>query len=41
MLAPGSYTVTATVTVNKKKLTKTVAFSTDTCTFNPTVIIDF
>jgi hypothetical protein len=41
MLAPGSYTVTATVTVNKKKQTKTVAFDAETCTFNPTVIIDF
>jgi len=41
MLAPGSYTVTATVTVAKKKLTKTVAFDAATCTFNPTVIIDF
>jgi hypothetical protein len=41
MLAPGSYTVTATVTVNKKKVTKTVAFDAQTCTFNPTVVIDF
>ena len=41
MLAPGSYTVTATVTIGKKKETRTVAFSTETCTFNPTVIIDF
>ena len=41
MLAPGSYTVTASVTVGKKKMTKTVAFDADTCTFNPTVIIDF
>ena len=41
MLAPGSYTVTATVTINKKKETKTVAFDAETCTFNPTVIIDF
>ena len=41
MLAPGSYTVTATVTVAKKKQTKTVAFDANTCTFNPTVIVDF
>ena len=41
MLAPGSYTVTATVLVGKKRLTKTVAFDASTCTFNPTVVIDF
>jgi hypothetical protein len=41
MLAPGSYTVTATVTIGKKKSTKTVAFDASTCTFNPTVIVDF
>ena len=41
MLAPGSYTVTATVTIGKKKQTQTVAFDAETCTFNPTVIIDF
>jgi hypothetical protein len=41
MLAPGSYTVTVTVTIGKKKETKTVAFDAETCTFNPTVIIDF
>jgi hypothetical protein len=41
MLAPGSYTVTASVTIGKKKESKTVAFDVATCTFNPTVIVDF
>jgi hypothetical protein len=41
MLAPGSYTVTATIRVGNKKETKTVAFDAQTCTFNPTVVIDF
>ena len=41
MLAPGSYTVTATVTIGRRKSSKTVAFDTNTCGFNPTVIIDF
>jgi hypothetical protein len=41
MLAPGSYVVSVTVTAAKKKLTKTVAFDAQTCTFNPTVIVDF
>jgi len=41
MLAPGSYIVTVSVTVGKKKLSKTVAFDAQTCTFNPTVIVDF
>lgn len=41
MLAPGSYTVTATVTIGRKKSSKTVAFDTNTCGFNPTVVIDF
>jgi hypothetical protein len=41
MLAPGSYTVTATVLVGKKKTSKTVAFDATACTFNPTVIVDF
>jgi hypothetical protein len=41
MLAPGSYTVTATVVINKKRMTKTVSFDAETCTFNPTVVIDF
>ena len=32
MLAPGSYTITATVTIGKKKQTQTVAFDAATCT---------
>jgi hypothetical protein len=41
MLAPGSYTVTATVRIGNKRETKTVAFDAEACTFNPTVVIDF
>jgi hypothetical protein len=41
MLAPGSYTVTATAVVNGRRRNKTVAFDVNTCGFNPTVIVDF
>jgi len=41
MLAPGSYIVTVSVTIGKRKQSKTVAFDAQTCTFNPTVIVDF
>jgi hypothetical protein len=40
-LLPGSYQVTTTAIVNRKRLTKTVGFSVDTCGFNPTILIDF
>lgn len=38
---PGSYLVTATAIVNGKRRHKTVAFGVDTCTFNPTVVVNF
>jgi hypothetical protein len=37
----GNYQLTATVTVGKKRLTKSVYFQLDTCTFNPNVVIAF
>jgi hypothetical protein len=37
----GNYSLTATVVVGKKRVTKAVYFSLDTCTFNPNVVIDF
>jgi hypothetical protein len=41
MLAPGSYTVTATVisATTRKNTKKTVAFDVSTCTFNPNITI--
>ena len=39
MLAPGAYTVTATVTVGGKQVKKTVAFDVSTCTFNPNIVV--
>ena len=41
MLAPGSYTVTATVVsaTTGKNAKKTVAFDVQTCTFNPNIVI--
>jgi len=41
MLAPGSYTVTATVMIGKKRTSKTVAFDAATCTFNSTIVVNF
>lgn len=41
MLAPGSYTVTATTRVDGRRHSKTVAFDTDTCGFNPTIVVEF
>ena len=40
-LLTGDYQVTATVTVGKKRQTRTVAFSVTTCDFNPQVFIEF
>jgi hypothetical protein len=40
-LLPGSYLVTATVVVNKKRKTLSVAFDVTTCDFNPTIVINF
>jgi hypothetical protein len=41
MLLPGSYNITATVGVNGKNKSKTVAFDVSTCDFNPNIIINF
>ena len=40
-LLPGSYEVTATVTIGKKKERKTVGFDVSTCDFNPSIVVDF
>jgi hypothetical protein len=40
-LLPGSYEVTATVTIGKKKMKKTVGFDVSTCDFNPSIVVDF
>ena len=40
-LLTGNYLVTATIADGKKKYTKTVSFSVDTCDFNPQVFVDF
>jgi C1A family cysteine protease len=41
MLLPGSYKITATVVVNGKNKSQTVAFDLSTCDFNPNIIINF
>jgi hypothetical protein len=41
MLLPGSYTVTASVVVKGKNVSKTVAFDVTTCDFNPNIVINF
>lgn len=38
-LLPGSYQITATATVNGKKVTKAIGFDVTTCTFNPNIVI--
>jgi hypothetical protein len=38
-LLPGSYQVTVTAVVNKRRRTKTVAFDVTSCDFNPTVVV--
>ncbi|HZE88531.1 MAG TPA: choice-of-anchor D domain-containing protein [Verrucomicrobiae bacterium] len=40
-LLPGSYQVTVSATVGKKKLSKTVGFNVDTCGFNANIVVDF
>jgi hypothetical protein len=40
-LLPGSYEITASVTVNGKKMSQTVGFDVNTCGFNPTIRINF
>jgi hypothetical protein len=40
-LASGSYTATATAMVSGKRKKKTVAFSIESCSFNPTVVVAF
>lgn len=40
-LLPGSYQVTASVTVNGKRLDKTVGFDVTACDFNPSIVINF
>jgi hypothetical protein len=40
-LLTGNYQVTASITVNGKRTTKTVYLSLGTCDFNPKVVIDF
>ncbi len=40
-LLPGSYEVTVTAMINGKRKSKTVGFDTSTCTFNPSIIVDF
>ncbi len=40
-LVPGYYQVTATITVDGRRRTKTVAFSVNACDFNPSVIVAF
>lgn len=39
-LLPGSYQVTATAVVGKKRKTVTVGFDVSTCDFNPTIVIN-
>lgn len=41
MLLPGSYRVTATVVIGKKRQSKTVAFDVTTCDFNSNITINF
>jgi M6 family metalloprotease-like protein len=40
-LLPGSYTITVTALINRRKVSRTVAFSADTCTFNQTIVVNF
>ena len=40
-LLPGSYQVTASVTVSGKRLDKTVGFDVTACDFNPSIVITF
>jgi hypothetical protein len=40
-LLPGSFQVTVTAIVNGRRVKKTVGFDVNTCTFNPTIVVDF
>jgi hypothetical protein len=40
-LTAGDYQITVNATIGKKKASKTVSFSLDTCTFNQNIVVDF